>query len=107
MMDSVKMLKDRIPFRLLSRARYYELKRTRDEAIRTRDELQRSQIRSNKLTKFALALAGAKGAEFSELTPKSRSQFGQDLFVLAQLQIKRGGFFVEFGATDGLTFSNT
>src|SRR6185369_6232734 len=31
---------------------------------------------------------------------QSRSQIFQDLFVLFLLQEKRGGFFVEFGATD-------
>jgi len=98
------MLKDYVPFRVLSRTRYNALKRARDEAIRICGELQRSQRR---LTKFAQLLAGANGTEFSRLTSKSRSQFGQDLFVLARLQIKRGGFFVEFGATDGLTFNNT
>jgi FkbM family methyltransferase len=38
---------------------------------------------------------------------KSKSQFRQDLFVLAELNNKRNGFFVEFGATNGLDWSNT
>ena len=38
---------------------------------------------------------------------KSRSQFRQDLFVLAQLNNRRRGFFVEFGAGDGIDSSNT
>jgi FkbM family methyltransferase len=37
----------------------------------------------------------------------SRSQLGQDLWVLEQLNWKRGGYFVEFGATDGVLLSNT
>lgn len=37
----------------------------------------------------------------------SRSQLGQDLWVLEQLKWKRGGFFVEFGATDGVLLSNS
>jgi FkbM family methyltransferase len=37
----------------------------------------------------------------------SRSQILQDLWVCFELNEKRGGFFVEFGATNGLTNSNT
>jgi FkbM family methyltransferase len=50
----------------------------------------------------------------SEQTPlllnylrKSRSQLRQDLFVLSQLDFKTNGFFVEFGATNGVDLSNT
>jgi FkbM family methyltransferase len=37
----------------------------------------------------------------------SKSQILQDLWVGFELAEKRGGFFVEFGATNGLTNSNT
>jgi FkbM family methyltransferase len=37
----------------------------------------------------------------------SQAQFHQDLFVLSQLDFKRNGYFVEFGATDGILGSNT
>ncbi len=38
---------------------------------------------------------------------ESRAQLFQDLFVLFSLNQKREGFFVEFGATDGVELSNT
>lgn len=43
----------------------------------------------------------------SLLLKKSRSQLRQDLFVLSELNFKRNGYFVEFGATDGVGLSNT
>jgi FkbM family methyltransferase len=41
------------------------------------------------------------------LLRNSRSQLRQDLFVLSELNYKRNGYFVEFGATNGLDLSNT
>ena len=37
----------------------------------------------------------------------SKSQLRQDLFVLSELNFKKNGFFIEFGATNGIKFSNT
>lgn len=37
----------------------------------------------------------------------SHAQLFQDLFVLHELAEKRGGYFVEFGGTDGVSLSNT
>ena len=37
----------------------------------------------------------------------SKSQYSQDLFVVSQTGARTGGFFVEFGATDGVRLSNS
>jgi hypothetical protein len=37
----------------------------------------------------------------------SQSQNYQDIFVLYETNYKRDGYFVEFGATDGISISNT
>lgn len=38
---------------------------------------------------------------------KSRSQIRQDVFVLSELNFKKNGFFVDFGATNGIDLSNS
>ena len=45
--------------------------------------------------------------KYFEHLPHSRSQNRQDLFVLSELSFKVNGFFVEFGATNGIDLSNT
>lgn len=37
----------------------------------------------------------------------SKAQLAQDLFVLSELGFKKNGFFIEFGATNGVDLSNT
>jgi len=42
-----------------------------------------------------------------KLSQSNSSELHQDLFVLSTLKLKRSGFFVEFGATNGIDGSNT
>ena len=42
-----------------------------------------------------------------EIRGETKSQIMQDLFVLTETNFKKNGFFVEFGATNGLDLSNT
>lgn len=45
--------------------------------------------------------------KFLDCVARSQSQILQDVFVLNTLDYLRGGYYVDFGATDGLTRSNT
>lgn len=45
--------------------------------------------------------------KFIDLLVFSKSQINQDLVVLSALNFKKKGYFVEFGAVDGIKFSNT
>jgi FkbM family methyltransferase len=80
----------------------YELRRTPPEEQRVAESVQ-------------LLHHAGDGSELSRRTlgcavewfSYSRSQIFQDMFVLTVLRNKRNGFFVEFGAGDGVRFSNS
>jgi hypothetical protein len=48
-----------------------------------------------------------RGVEAFKLIGSSKAQLRQDIFALSEVNFKKGGFFVEFGATDGAYLSNT
>ena len=56
---------------------------------------------------FLAELPPAHLGEILAMLPHSKAQLRQDLLVLSYLACKRYGFFVEFGATNGLDWSNT
>jgi FkbM family methyltransferase len=54
-----------------------------------------------------MALGPANLKSIITLLSKSKSQLKQDLFILSETKYKREGYFVEFGATNGIDLSNT
>ena len=44
---------------------------------------------------------------FIDNLDSSKSQLRQDLFALSEVEFKKNGYFVDFGATNGLDISNT
>jgi FkbM family methyltransferase len=71
-----------------------------------------SDTTTNQDLKVIRALGPANYKSTIRLLSKSRSQFRQDLFVISETQHKiqnnkKGGYFVEFGATNGIDLSNT
>lgn len=77
--------------------------------ITSYDSLQRLEANSNAADDllFLKALDQNSVGAAIRLLDKSKSQIRQDIFVLAELSFKREGFFVEFGATNGIDLSNT
>lgn len=67
---------------------------------------QRYQLFNRGLAGKSTHFGGTKRWK-KKLESKSASQLGQDLWVLEQMDYKRNGFFVDFGATDGVLLSNT
>lgn len=63
--------------------------------------------RSHQDLEFIRAFSPANYELMITLLSKSKSQLRQDLFVLSEARYKRGGYFVEFGATNGIDLSNT
>ena len=64
------------------------------------NQLQRIEEDARELLKSFAVREGA-------LPEHVKSQIGQDLFALYALDWKRSGYFVEFGATNGVDLSNT
>jgi hypothetical protein len=64
-------------------------------------------MQSNRDLEFFSLLKEQSLSEVMRALPHSTAQLRQDLFVLSFLQCKSDGFFVEFGATNGIDWSNT
>lgn len=53
------------------------------------------------------AIAPEARSECLDLLHKSKSQINQDLFALSEVGFKKKGYFVEFGAANGVDISNS
>lgn len=91
----VQNLLGRFGITLMSHQYFADLRTNQQEAARRHYEL--------------LSICDSDESRFSLLRefPYSHAQNQQDLFALAFSDFKDGGFFVEFGATDGKQASNT
>ena len=75
-------------------------------AIESQQRLEKLQSDERKLALIE-AIKPELAARCIPLIKRSNSQLLQDIFVLATLNLKRNGYFVEFGACDGIYCSNS
>jgi FkbM family methyltransferase len=85
--------------------------RVDDEILRLRSELELLQheltLVQQRGASTLQSATTAGGGDAAALRAASTSQLGQDLWVIERTAGKHGGYFVEFGATDGVRLSNT
>jgi FkbM family methyltransferase len=67
----------------------------------------RNTLKDIRRKAFLDAMPEAQRGRLEEASKLSRSQNFQDLFALAELDFRRKGYFVEFGASGGTELSNT
>jgi FkbM family methyltransferase len=85
----------------------FDLVLTRHSHLRQLTECNDQNSKAAADMRFLLSLPDEHASLALRYLAKSRSQLRQDLFVLSELDFKRNGFFVEFGATNGVDLSNT
>ena len=69
--------------------------------------LRHERMRSKEELEFILKMPQKSIEQLLQCFGASKGQLWQDLFVLTELEFKRNGFFVEFGAANGIDLSNT
>ena len=92
------------------------LNRAGMELTRYESDLEAAKLKRifsglNELAKMERALVASEEVKFLTFAQRylhlSKSQILQDLFVLHELEEKEDGYFVEFGATNGIDSSNS
>lgn len=69
--------------------------------------LRNERLRSKNELEFILKMPNESLERLIQCFGASKAQLFQDLFVLSELEFKKNGFFVEFGAANGVELSNT
>ena len=69
--------------------------------------LRHERLRAKNELEFILKMPDESLEQLLQYFGSSKAQLWQDLFVLSELEFKRNGFFVEFGAANGIDLSNT
>ncbi len=87
-------------------ARYGSLQKLQAKQQKLRAELKKLKEKAIDID-LLLTLPNEQASELLKNLGKSQSQLRQDLFVLSELNFKKNGYFVEFGATNGVNLSNT
>lgn len=93
----------RFDLRVVRHSGYQSLSRQRDRLVKVAEYYDLDHITVD----FLASLPAEHVDQCIKLLGRSKAQLRQDLFVLSQLNFKRGGFFVEFGATNGINLSNS
>lgn len=68
------------------------------------DKLLNNQLHDLRLLKI---IDKSQRSNFIDNLDESKSQLRQDLFVLSEVNFKKNGYFVDFGATNGVDISNS
>lgn len=94
----------KLGFQIVSTVRYKEL-----NEIRLPNAFSDTEMTSRILTLLPIIekIDQIYFKNLVEILKMSKSQLGQDIFALQQLNFKGNGFAVEFGAANGVDYSNT